>query len=94
MLWTDDAVKDFAEHLARMGLEKCPVCSSGTVGVSPAPIVLPYRGFSWVKPGEGGYDPAANILYMFLVVCDFCSHAMLFDSERFSPRDVRVLQAE
>lgn len=94
MLWTEDAVKDFAEHLARMGLEKCPVCSSSSVGVSPAPVVLHYRGFSWVKPGEGGYDPAANILYMFLVVCDFCSHVMLFDIERFSSGDVPVLRDE
>jgi hypothetical protein len=92
--WAEPAVQEFAEHLARVGLKTCPVCSSGTLGVSPAPIVLPYRGFSWVKPGEGGYDPKANILYMFLVACDFCSHVMLFDSERFSHPDRPVLQPE
>jgi hypothetical protein len=94
MLWAKPVVQEFAEHLARVGLKTCPVYSSGTIGVSPAPIVLPYRGFSWVKPGDSGYDAKANILYMFMVVCEFCSHVMLFDSERFTPGDVPSLQPE
>jgi hypothetical protein len=94
MFWTDTVVKDFAEHLARCGLSTCPVCSSGTLGVNPAPVQLSWRGPAWVNAGEPGYDPNANILFMFLVVCDFCSHAMLFDSERFSSRDTPVLRAE
>jgi hypothetical protein len=94
MLWDHAIVKDFAEHLARMGLETCPVCSSGTIGVNPAPVQLPWRGSPWIKPGEGSHDPQANILYVFMVECDFCSHLMLFNSERFTPRDVPSLRPE
>lgn len=94
MVWDDAVVKAFAEHLARVGLEKCPVCASGTLGINKAPVELPWRGSPWVKEGEGGYDPKANILYMFMVVCDFCAHVMLFDSERFTPRDVPSLRRE
>jgi hypothetical protein len=94
MLWSDAVVKDFAEHLARVGLKNCPVCSSGTLGINGAPVELPWRGSPWVKPGEGGHDPQANILYMFLVECDFCSHALLFNSERFTPQGVPSLMPE
>lgn len=94
MRWEDGAVTGFRNHLTRVGLHKCPVCSTGMLDVSPAPVVLPWRGFAWRDVGERGYDTKANILFMLKVTCDFCAHVMLFDSERFSSGDDPVLRPE
>ena len=94
MIWDQPVVEEFRDHLQRIGLRTCPVCGSETLGISPAPVNLPWRGPAWRDAGEPGYDAQANILYLFLVTCDLCSHVMLFDSERFTPKDRPVLRRE
>lgn len=94
MLWDDTAREEFAAHLAQMGLQTCPVCSGTTLTLSPAPVLLPWRGPPWIKPDDQGHDPKANILFMFMVTCEICAHVLLFNSERFIHTDRPLLAPE
>ena len=96
MLWTDDVLEDFRDHLGRVGggIIKCPFCGSDQVNISKGPMVLSWRGSAWVNSGEPGYDSQANILLMFSVECGFCGYTMLFNSERVDRPDRPTLKPE
>jgi hypothetical protein len=69
MRWEDEAIDAFRDHVTTSGLRACPVCdSSESMAISPAPAVIPRRGFSWVRDERApGYDRQANVLEQIFV---------------------------
>ena len=94
MRWDDAVIRDFREHLAHVGLDRCPVCGSETLAIANGPVVVSRSGAAWMERGRPGYDSHANPLYMFMVECEFCGHVLLFNSERIDPADRPVLRLE
>lgn len=74
-----------------MGLNECPVCrSTRGLALLPSPGIFSIGGHPWKPQGE---PHRGNTLFMAVVRCESCGYAMLFDREKFSSGDERVLWA-
>jgi hypothetical protein len=96
MRWRSEILAEVGEHIVRLGLKRCPVCESdSTLYADPQPIMLPIGGAPWPNPpSRQGPEPGANVLFMVMVRCELCGHAMMFDSERFHGPDVPALEPD
>jgi hypothetical protein len=80
-------------HLVRLGLEKCPICEAGILGIAEKPVLVFSGGAPWPVPSLGGKpDPDAMVDYMARVECQMCGYNMLFNVERFRDGDTRMFQ--
>lgn len=61
------------ERLRRLGLRKCPVCSSESLQVDTRPALLS------MGSADQGRDDAADPVAHLRVVCGACGNVMLFD---------------
>jgi len=90
MKYRKKVVNELAEHLARFGLSKCPVCESETLAISPYPVLVNFGGFPLEK-NDRRHDPDANVWYAAKVECDLCGHMLLFNVEKFHSGDDKIL---
>jgi hypothetical protein len=80
-------------HLVRLGLDKCPVCEAGVLGIAEKPVLVFSGGAPWPVLSLGGKpDPDAIVDYMVRVECDMCGYNMLFNAERFHDGDTPVME--
>jgi hypothetical protein len=74
------------EKIVQLGLQHCPVCDSGLLGVSKLPAFLHVGDFAGsVKPKKP--DPDGNVLFLVHVECNLCGYVLLFNSETLAPTD-------
>jgi hypothetical protein len=84
---------EIAAHLTRLGLNKCPVCEAGVLGIAEKPVLLFSGGAPWPVASLGGKpDPDATLDYMARIECNMCGYNMLFNVERFHDGDAPVLE--
>jgi hypothetical protein len=88
--FTDDAITTIANRITALGLQRCPICDGQTMHAAHRPVVMNIGGI----PGSTTQDVGTNILYMALVRCDVCGHAMFFDAEKFYGSDEPMLERE
>jgi hypothetical protein len=90
MRWRRTALDGMQQRIMQMGLETCPVCQSGQLGVLKYPSIESIGGFHREK-SDPKHDPEANVLFLVHVECDMCGHVLLFNSERLEPSSSKSL---
>jgi hypothetical protein len=78
--WRTTVLDTIREHLAQLGLQSCPVCNNGAMGVVRHPLLLE-PGAIDAESEEGDED--RNRLFMVQIVCTSCGYSMLFNGEKF-----------
>jgi hypothetical protein len=85
MLLSQPAIDAIRERIVALGINRCPVCDSGTtIGVDYRPVVVPVGGPSWAG---GDVDQHADLLYMVRLECDLCGLNLFFNVEKFYTGD-------
>lgn len=84
-------LEEIAAQITRLGLQRCPICTSDSaMGASPYPVLLNIGGFPHER-SDPRWDPEANVRFMLEVRCEVCGHSILFDSEKFHGPNEPVL---
>jgi len=80
-------------HLVRLGLEKCPICEAGILGIAEKPVLLQSGAGGWPMPSLGGKKhPDSMTDFMVRVECEMCGYNMLFNVERFRDGDTPMFE--
>jgi hypothetical protein len=87
IVWKRSAHERMAALIVQLGIQSCGICGSEALVMGPSPVMLPVGGTAWDPPGT---PLRGNVLFMALVRCETCGHALLFDSEKLMHGDEDV----
>lgn len=63
--------EEISAHLVRLGLEKCPICEAGILGIAEKPVLLHSGAGGWPMASLGGKKhPDSMTDYMVRVQCE------------------------
>jgi hypothetical protein len=90
MRWRKKALEEMQARIVQMGLDACPVCSSGSLQVWRMPTVESI-GDVYRDKEDPLRDPEANINFLVHVECDACGYVLFFNSGRLVSADEPIL---
>ena len=89
MRWRESFLTEVASRLGQLGLQSCPMCTSGVIGAHRLPVFVLYGAM----PPEASIaaDPDAQMDLMVRAECQLCGYTMFFNAEKFRIGDAPVL---
>ncbi|MGA7418749.1 MAG: hypothetical protein WBW80_12200 [Acidimicrobiales bacterium] len=92
MRWRQTSLDAMVERLGQLGaIGSCKVCGSGTMQVRTRPVEVEIGGSYRAEARTGEKDPEASVLFLVMVECDLCGHALFFNSPQLSGFDEKLI---